>query len=61
MSIHPSTRLLIKLTTHPTNFGVDPEPLEWFAEDPVKRGRRARSLEPQAVGGREQRGGYDNE
>ena len=38
MSIHPSTRLLIKLTTHPTNFGVDPEPLEWFAEDPVKRG-----------------------
>ena len=38
MSIHPATRQLIKLTTHPDQFGVDPEPLHWDARDPVKRG-----------------------
>ena len=38
MSIHPSTRLLVKLTTHPSNFGVDPEPLDWGNRDPKKRG-----------------------
>ena len=38
MSIHPATRHLIKLTTHPSNFGVDPEPLEWGERDPRKRG-----------------------
>ena len=38
MSIHPATRHLIKLTTHPSNFGVDPEPLEWGESDPRKRG-----------------------
>ena len=38
MSIHPATRHLIKLTTHPSNFGVDPEPLNWGERDPQKRG-----------------------
>ena len=38
MSIHPATRHLIKLTTHPSNFGVDPEPLEWGHKDPAERG-----------------------
>ena len=38
MSIHPTTRELIKLTTHPSNFGVDPEPMEWAARDPRRRG-----------------------
>lgn len=38
MSIHPATRHLIKLTTHPSNFGVDPEPLCWGERDPRKRG-----------------------
>ena len=38
MSIHPATRQLIKLTTHPDQFGVDPEPLSWDARDPAKRG-----------------------
>jgi GTP cyclohydrolase II len=38
MSLHPNTRHLVKLTTHPSNFGVDPEPLEWGARDPRKRG-----------------------
>ena len=38
MSIHPATRHLIKLTTHPDQFGVDPEPLSWDARDPAKRG-----------------------
>lgn len=38
MSIHPTSRHLIKLTTHPSNFGVDPEPTEWYAEEPVTRG-----------------------
>mmetsp|Transcript_38144 Transcript_38144/g.94830 ORF Transcript_38144/g.94830 Transcript_38144/m.94830 type:complete len:833 (+) Transcript_38144:268-2766(+) len=38
MSLHPASRHLIKLTTHPSNFGVDPEPIEWGARDPKKRG-----------------------
>ena len=38
MSIHPATRHLIKLTTHPSNFGIDPEPLNWGERDPRKRG-----------------------
>ena len=38
MSIHPATRQLIKLTTHPDQFGVDPEPITWDARDPAKRG-----------------------
>ena len=38
MSLHPSTRQLIKLTTHPDNFGVDPEPLKWGERDPTARG-----------------------
>ena len=38
MSLHPNTRHLVKLTTHTSNFGVDPEPLEWGAKDPRKRG-----------------------
>jgi len=38
MSLHPTTRHLVKLTTHPSNFGVDPEPLHWAERDPRKRG-----------------------
>jgi len=38
MSIHPTTRHLIKLTTHPSNFGVDPEPVDWGNRDPKARG-----------------------
>lgn len=38
MSLHPATRHLIKLTTHPSNFGIDPEPLNWGARDPKARG-----------------------
>ena len=38
MSLHPASRHLIKLTTHPSNFGVDPEPLSWGERDPKKRG-----------------------
>ena len=35
MSLHPQSRQLIKLTTHPSNFGVDPEPLKWGAREPL--------------------------
>ena len=38
MSLHPTTRHLVKISTHPSNFGVDPEPLEWGERDPLKRG-----------------------
>ena len=38
MSLHPQSRQLIKLTTHPSNFGVDPEPLKWGAREPLARG-----------------------
>jgi len=38
MSLHPSTRHLIKLTSHPDQFDVDPEPLNWGAADPKERG-----------------------
>ena len=38
MSLHPSTRQLIKLTSHPEQFDVDPEPLQWGAADPKERG-----------------------
>ena len=38
MSLHPSTRHLIKLTSHPDQFDVDPEPLNWGASDPTVRG-----------------------
>lgn len=38
MSIHPSTSRLIKLTTHPSQFDVDPEPITWDTVDPTLRG-----------------------
>eukprot|EP00962_Isochrysis_galbana_P052899 scaffold24375_cov78-Isochrysis_galbana.AAC.1 len=38
MSIHPSTRHMIKLTTHPSQFDVNPEPFRWGAADPHQRG-----------------------
>ena len=38
MSLHPTTRELVKLATHPSNFGVDPEPVSWGERDPRKRG-----------------------
>eukprot|EP00965_Chrysotila_dentata_P061889 2050507-Pleurochrysis_carterae.AAC.1 len=38
MSLHPSTRQLLKLTTHPAQFDVDPEPIEWAHPHPMKRG-----------------------
>ena len=38
MSIHPTTRHLVKLSTHPSSFGVDPEPIDWGNTDPLKRG-----------------------
>ena len=38
MSLHPSTRHIIKLTTHPSQFDVEPEPIRWAKADPHERG-----------------------